>query len=103
MNLLRAFEVTPRTHQPVSDLDAFNVGAEALFHLDSVLTLLSMVDGKRIKDSYGGDGHSLAIFLGAIAGICLAFSSEAMTRLDQLELARKSAAGRKQKKGGGDQ
>lgn len=85
----RQFNVHSRFHQEVSDPDAFDVGIEAIFHLDAILILLSIIDGRRVGEIFDGEGASLAAWLEDIAGICLAFSSEATTRFDQLEAARK--------------
>jgi hypothetical protein len=86
---LKEFDVRPCCDE--KGVDPFDVGVESLFHLDAVLTLLMMIDGQRLECRFNSDGVSLAIWLNAIAGICLAFSDEALKRLDQIEAARKRA------------
>lgn len=87
----REFDVRPHGSEKDGPINVFDVGVESLLHLDAVLTLLAMVDGKQLGDRFGSDSYSLAIWLGTVANICQAFSDEALKRLDQTEKARRQA------------
>lgn len=88
MNDARDYDVRSRRHPyDASEKEHAEAGIEAAFNLESILTLLAMMDGNRASEIFGGDGHTLALWLANVAGVCLAFSDEITTRLDKLHSA----------------